>query len=74
MRGLCLGRDPAREATRDRHLDALPDLLLQPLRGAGDEHVAILVQQQERCGVHLESVTNPLQQLREHVLEGHVGE
>jgi len=38
------GGDSPCEAARERHLDALTDLLLQPSCGAGDENAAVLVQ------------------------------
>jgi hypothetical protein len=49
-----LGGDAARETAGQRHLYTLADLLLQPPCGAGDEDVAVLVEQQHRCGIDLE--------------------
>ncbi len=48
---LLLGGDPAREAAADRDADALLDLLLDPERGARDELVRLLVEEEDRARV-----------------------
>ena len=69
-----LGGDAAREAAGERHLDALAYLLLQSSCGAREEDAAILVEQQHRRGVDVEGAADALEQLGEHVLQGHVSE
>ena len=59
-----LGGDPAREAAADRDADALLDLLLDPERGARDELVRLLVEQEDRARVDLEDLARPLEQRR----------
>ena len=69
-----LSRDAARKATCKRHLHALADLLLQAAGGARDERPAVLVEQEDGSGVHLEHRADALEQLGEHFLQRHVGE
>ena len=64
-----LRSDPAGEAPAERDADARLHLLFDPLRGAGDELVRLLVEQQERGRVGLEDVADPDEQLVEQPLE-----
>ena len=43
-----LGRDPSREPSSDRDPHALLDLFLDPVRGARDQLLRVLVEQQDR--------------------------
>ena len=64
-----LGGDPACKAAAHRDTDALLYLLLDPERGARDELVRVLVEQENRAGVHFEDLPGPLEQRREQVVE-----
>jgi len=57
--------DPAREAAAERYADAALHLLLDSLGRAGDELVRLLVQEQERSRVGVESVADADEQLVE---------
>ena len=69
-----LGGDPPGEARADRDADALLDLLLDAERGAGDELVRRLVEQEDRARVDLEDLARPLEQRGEQLVEAQVGE
>ncbi len=48
----------------------LLDLLLQPLRGPGGQRAAVLLQQQDRDGVHRQDVAHALEQLVQQLAQG----
>ena len=68
------GRDAAREAPADRDPHAALDLLLEALGGARDELLRLLVEEQDRGGVHAEDLLRARQQLVEQRLERELGE
>ena len=72
--GAALGGDAAGEAAAERDPHALLDLLLDALGRAGDELAGRLVEQQERRRVGAEDVGDPLQQLRQQLVEREMGE
>ena len=47
----------------------LLDLLLQPARGAGDQHLLVLVEQEDRNGIHVQEVLDPQQVVDEQLVE-----
>ena len=59
---LLAGRHTSREAAADRDPNAGRDLFLDPDRGACDELVGLLVEQQDGTGVDADQVTDPRQQ------------
>jgi hypothetical protein len=67
-----LGGDAAGEAAAERDLHALFDLLLDPLGRARVQPVAL--EQEDRDGVDLEDLRDPLEQLVEELLLREVGE
>ena len=69
-----LGGDPAREAAADRDADALLHLFLDPERGARDELVRVLVEQEDRARVDLEDLAGALEQRGEELVEPQVCE
>ena len=69
-----LGGDPPGEAMPHRDPDPLLDLLLDPLRGAGAQHAAVVVEQQDRRRVRPQDVGDPLEQLVQQVLERQGGQ
>ena len=64
-----VGRDPAGEPAAERDAAALPDLLLEPARGARHDLTGVTVEQQHGDRVHLEDRLHPFEQLLEHVVE-----
>ena len=56
-----LGGDPTREAPAYRDADSLLDLFFDSERGAGDELVRLLVEQEDRAGVDFEDLPRPLE-------------
>ncbi len=68
------GGDAPREPARQWHLHALAHLLLEAARGARDQHPAVLVEQEDRRRVRVQTVANTPQQLGEHLLEREVVE
>jgi hypothetical protein len=66
--------DPAGESAAHGDANALLDLLLDADGGARDELVRRAVEQQDRARVHVEDQRDPLQQLREELLELEVRE
>ena len=69
-----LGRDPSREPSSDRDPHALLDLFLDPVRGARDQLLRVLVEQQDRDRVDRQRVAHADQQLVEKLLEPQLGE
>ncbi len=61
--------DPAGEALADRDPHALLDLLLDPVRRARHELIGVLVEQQNRHGVHRQRVSDPIQELIQELIE-----
>ena len=72
--GLAPFRDAPGEAPADRNPHLALDLLLEALRGANEESSTIVLQQQDRGGVHLEELGDADEQLREYLLEREVRE
>ena len=66
-------RDAAREALADRDADALLDLLLQPARGAGDQHLLVFVEQEDGNRIHVQDALYPKQVVDEQLLERALG-
>jgi hypothetical protein len=69
-----LGCDAARETPSDWNADTLLHLFLEPDRGARDELIAGLVEQQDRGRVCLEDVPNTGQELAQELVEVEMGE
>src|SRR5436305_1385266 len=69
-----LGGDPAGEARPEWDPDALLDLLLDAERSACDELVGVLVEQEDRAGVCLEDVPDPLQESLQQLVEAEMRE
>ena len=70
--GAALGGDAAREAAAEGDAHALFDFLLDALGGAGVQRLAL--EQEDRDGVDLHDVGDPLQQLLQQVLLRQVGQ
>ncbi len=70
-----LGSDAAGEPAADRDADALLDLLLDPLRRAGVQHLGVVVlDEEERRGVAVEDLGDALEQRGEEVVKPEMGE
>ncbi len=63
-------RDPAREPHAQGDAHAAFDLLLDALRGPGDELVGLLVQDQDSGGIGLEGRAYALEELRRGARQG----
>ena len=70
--GAALGGDAAREAAAEGDAHALFDFFLDALGGAGVQRVAF--EQEDRDGVDVQDVGDPLQQLLQQLLLGQVGQ
>jgi len=62
-------RDPAGETLPDRDANTLFHLLLDAPRRAGDELVARLVEKEERTGVRFQSLSDPLEERLQELVE-----
>ena len=66
--------DPPREAAPDGQAKAALHLLLEALRGPGGKRPPSLLDQENRGGVRVEDVRDPVEELLEEIVEIEIGE
>jgi hypothetical protein len=71
---LPLGHDAAREAAADRQPGAFRDLSLEALGRARVQHVALGLEQQDRRGVAVEDLDDPVEERGEQLVLGQVSQ
>ena len=63
------GGNAPREAPSDRYAHPPLDLLLEALGSPRDQRAAVVLEQEDRRGVHVDDLDHPAQQLRQQLLQ-----